>query len=156
MTPFSGPVNLPEWFTELRKLIYLLDGWFIMKDVISEQPDGEIHRARLGRVPGAVRGVPLSSVWTGSCPPTWKLSEPGPFGFCGGSVARAVLIKSLVMDASYRGRGAGELQVPALQAPGPSPHPWGLPRSHLINTNSDVVKVKGAYCGQQKVFFLLT
>ena len=32
-TSFLGSINLLEWLTELRKLVYSLDDWFITKDI---------------------------------------------------------------------------------------------------------------------------
>ena len=31
MTPSSSSINLLEWFTELRNIVYLLDCWLIVK-----------------------------------------------------------------------------------------------------------------------------
>ena len=62
-----------EWLTELAERVYLLDYWFITKDVlkdINEQPDQQIHRVRSGRVPGIGASVPVE-LWGMS--PSWHL-----------------------------------------------------------------------------------
>lgn len=33
MTPYLGSLNSLEWVTELRKPVYLLDYWFMTKDI---------------------------------------------------------------------------------------------------------------------------
>ena len=39
MTPSLGSINLLEQLTDLRETFYLLDCWFIIKDITQEQPD---------------------------------------------------------------------------------------------------------------------
>lgn len=40
MTLFLSSTNLLEWHAELRKTVYLLGYWFVIKGTIQEQPDG--------------------------------------------------------------------------------------------------------------------
>lgn len=52
MTLSSGSINLLEQLTELKEPVYLLEYWFITKDIKkkkkkkNEEPDEEIYRVR--------------------------------------------------------------------------------------------------------------
>lgn len=96
--PYSlGSINLLGQLSELRKLVYSLDYWFITEDVLREmnqQPDGEIkERGRsptkellssqslgLGMVvPGIIAASPSGSLWTLSYGFVWLLLWLGTF-----------------------------------------------------------------------------
>ena len=62
MTPFLGLINWLKHFTELRKTVYLVEYWFITKDIIKDtnEPLGEeVHRVKSRRVPSSGASIPV-------------------------------------------------------------------------------------------------
>lgn len=90
-TPFSGSIDLLGQFTESRIPVYLLDCWFITKDIKGYRwtARGEIHRARFGRVANTGASVPaefgaqhVDPFWFANLEALWT---PPFMGFHGGS-----------------------------------------------------------------------
>ena len=82
MTPSLGSINLLEWLTKLRKPVYLLDYWFIIKGYNS----GTARWKRcLGQCMGKGTTLPCSLQVHHSprCSPTWNVSNPIPLDFYG-------------------------------------------------------------------------
>ena len=56
MTSSSGLINLLEWFTELREMLYLLDYWFIRKGC-QELRNSQMEEVQRARYREGVRNV---------------------------------------------------------------------------------------------------
>ena len=79
---FSVLINLLEWLTELRETFYLVDHQCLIRGYNSGRAKwkGCIGHGYVGRGHGASR---LSERTPLPKPPTWKLSDPGPFAVLG-------------------------------------------------------------------------
>lgn len=87
------PHSLLEWLTKLRETFYLLDHWFMIKEYNSGTARGQKCLGQAWKKGNCSGTRSLSS----TCSPTWKLSEPYPFGFLWRLHTQSWLTHSLVV-----------------------------------------------------------
>ena len=137
-TPSSSSINLLELLTELKKPVYLLDYWLIIKGFKSRTAGWKrCKRQVYGKMHGAAMPFPSSHPpSTSTCSPTQKLPQPRPLGFLWRPPTQPTAIKPLATGDGAQspapllflggGVGGAESSNPLIMAASPCNQPSSL------------------------------